>query len=327
MAKAWDEGDYYEDDFVENHKGNRKLVLWAHFVERVGKKMRWDGEDGVEDVDWEAYGRSSGIEESDGEEVDWDGYGKSGGITEPDSQEAGIGPNISMTDRVERSVDVEAETVRSFTTDGHGHRGVSRAASEPLQSISDTDQSDSNNDVDIDESRTGVSHRDHRDPRAGSEPPRRTCYNGLTNQAALPDQPRERNLSGVTQPVPFNAPTDLDLPPPYEERASDTHRRIQTLDYKASRRILETGVIIGRACAERCKDPKRRPLVRAIVAKSGHLYAYTSRHHCTGAGNRPEHYGDMQIGIADIELVPKFARLHRKYGVRAMRDAVLRMGK
>ncbi|KAA8611932.1 hypothetical protein A1F94_006656 [Pyrenophora tritici-repentis] len=79
-----------------------------------------------------------------------------------------------------------------------------------------------------------------------------------------------------------------------------------TIDVGDSRKVLETGVIIGRALPERCLDPNARPAVRAIITKIGSVVAFVPAKyvkHAISKASAQIHMDDIEYD-AELEKIP-----------------------
>jgi hypothetical protein len=97
----------------------------------------------------------------------------------------------------------------------------------------------------------------------------------------------------------------------------DTHE-VTTIHDSDSRRLLETGVVIGRALPKCCLDPNIRPVARAVINKVGSLIAYIPGKY----SKRNLTKGDAQIAMVDIEFTPELEKYpsgeERSQAIRAM---------
>jgi hypothetical protein len=78
---------------------------------------------------------------------------------------------------------------------------------------------------------------------------------------------------------------------------------IVTVDDTTSSRLLEIGIVVGRARPHCCRDPNVRPIVRAILNSKGSVYVYMPHKYAKRAGTK----GDVQIATKDIEFSKEFA--------------------
>ena len=72
---------------------------------------------------------------------------------------------------------------------------------------------------------------------------------------------------------------------------------VVTVDDSCSKRLMDTGVIIGRAFPHCCQDPNVRPVVRAIVTKVGAIHAYIPAKYAKRTTNKL----GIQIAMSNIE--------------------------
>jgi hypothetical protein len=77
---------------------------------------------------------------------------------------------------------------------------------------------------------------------------------------------------------------------------------IVTVDDTTSSRLLEIGIVVGRAKPHCCRDPSVRPIVRAILNSKGSVYVYMPHKYAKRAGTK----GDVQIATKDIEFSKEF---------------------
>jgi hypothetical protein len=80
---------------------------------------------------------------------------------------------------------------------------------------------------------------------------------------------------------------------------------IVTVDDTSSSRLLEIGIIIGRAKAHCCRDPNLRPIVRAILNSRGSVYVYMPHKYA----KRVVAKVDVQISIKDVKFSKDFAKI------------------
>jgi hypothetical protein len=107
---------------------------------------------------------------------------------------------------------------------------------------------------------------------------------------------------------PNYAPSTNKLPLPHTNSqttpSSMPATEIITIHDSNTTRYLDNGIIIGRAKPECCRDPKVRPVARAILNSRGSVYVYI----CGKYAKRTLAAELVQIGIKDVDFSEEFEK-------------------